>query len=74
MDRSKIDKLIETSYVSMPHEQKCDTKVRVFDKLKFAELLIRECAQLAGEAEENEREGRSTYFVVLDHFGLSSDK
>ena len=74
MDRSKIDKLIEASYVSEPHEREWDVEVQVFSKLKFAELLIRECAQLAGEAEENEREGRSTYFVVLDHFGLSSDK
>ena len=40
------------------------------DPDKFAELLIRKCAQLAGEAEENEHEGRSTYFVVLEHFGL----
>jgi hypothetical protein len=44
-----------------------------FDQDKFAELLIRKCALLAGEAEENEREGRSTYHVVLDYFGLQDE-
>ena len=73
MDRSKIDKLIEASYVSEPHEREWDVEVQVFSKLKFAELLICQCAQIAGEAEENEREGRSTYHVLLDYFGLTDE-
>ena len=74
MDRSKIKDLIEASYVSAPHSHLLDTEVEFFDKLKFAELIIRKCAQLAGEAEENEREGRSTYFVVLEHFGVDPNE
>ena len=37
---------------------------------KFAEQIIRECANLAGNAECNDRELRSVYDVILDNFGL----
>lgn len=40
------------------------------DPDKFAELIIRKCAQLAGSAESDDKEHRSTYFVILDNFGL----
>ncbi len=69
MDRSKINRLIEESYVLRSHERD-DCEVEVFDKLKFAELIIRECANLAGKAEEAASEGRSAYFVLLEYFGL----
>lgn len=70
MDRKIIKDLIEASYVKAPHEREWTTEVEVFNKLKFAELIIRECAKIAGEAEANEREGRSVHYVILEHFGV----
>lgn len=73
MNKERIDQLIKQSTTEVPHERDWDATSSVFSPHKFAELLIRECALIAGEAEENEREGRSTYHVVLDHFGLQDE-
>ena len=69
MNKQLIADLIKQATVEVPHERQWDATTPKFDQDKFAELLIRKCALLAGEAEENE--GRSTYHVVLDYFGLS---
>lgn len=70
MNKQLIADLVKQATVEVPHEREWDSTTSVFDQNLFAELLIRKCAQLAGEAEENEREGRSTYFVVLEYFEL----
>jgi hypothetical protein len=73
VNKQLIADLIKQATVEVPHERQCDATTSRFDQDKFAELLIRKCALLAGEAEENEREGRSTYHVVLDYFGLQDE-
>lgn len=70
LNKKLISDLAKQAMINVPHEREWDTMTSIFDQNLFAELLIRKCAQLAGEAEENEHEGRSTYFVVLEHFGL----
>ena len=70
MNKQLIADLVKQATAEVPHEREWDSTTSVFDQNLFAELLIRKCAQLAGETEENEREGRSTYFVVLEYFGL----
>ena len=50
-----IDELIRKATVEVPHERQWDATIQVFDKKLFAELLIKECARVAGDAEENEK-------------------
>ncbi len=37
---------------------------------KLAELIVRECAIVASRAENNDRELRSMYDVIHEHFGV----
>ena len=73
MNKQLIADLIKQATVQVPHEREWDSTTTKFDHNKFAELLIRKCAMLASEAEENEREGRSTYHVLLNYFGLQDE-
>jgi hypothetical protein len=41
-----------------------------FNKQRFAELLIKECAMIANQAENNDSEFRCMYDVVIEHFGI----
>ena len=42
----------------------------MLDKKRYAEVLIKECARVAGDAEENEKEQRSMFYVITEHFGV----
>ena len=65
-----IDELIRKATVEVPHERQWDATIQMFDKKLFAELLIKECARVAGDAEENEKEQRSMFYVITEHFGV----
>jgi hypothetical protein len=43
---------------------------RYFDKQKFAQLLIHECAIIANRADNTETEIRCMYDVITEHFGV----
>lgn len=42
----------------------------VFNKQKFAELIIKECAKVANQATNDDSELRCIYNVVIEHFGI----
>ena len=46
----KIEELINQATVEIPHEREWDKTTTYFDKLKFAELIVRECADAADMA------------------------
>ena len=60
-----IQKLMQQSMV----EHQFDLR---FSPEKFAELLVRECAELVKSAQltEDEHTWRSADYVVLEHFGV----
>ena len=70
VNKQLIADLVKQTTVEVPHERQWDSTTLVFDQNKFAELIIRKCAQLAGSAESDDKEHRSTYSVILDNFGL----
>jgi len=43
----RIKELAEQSYDEVPHERDWDATTRVFNKEKFAELIIKECNTVA---------------------------
>jgi hypothetical protein len=45
----RIKELIEKSYDIVPHERDWDATSRVFNKEKFAELIVKECIDYCGE-------------------------
>ena len=45
MDK-RIEEIIQQSYVEVSHERDWDATSKVFDKNKFAELLIKECCSI----------------------------
>jgi hypothetical protein len=46
----KIEEFIKQATIEIPHEREWDTTTTYFDKLKFAELIVRECADAADMA------------------------
>lgn len=42
----RIAELIGESYIEVPHERDWDATSTVFDKQKFAELIIKECISI----------------------------
>lgn len=45
--------------------------VRVSNEMKkFAELIIKECAHVANKAENNDKDLRAVYDVIIEHFGV----
>lgn len=45
----RIKELIEKSYDIVPHERDWDTNSSVFNKEKFAELIVKECLDIADQ-------------------------
>ena len=66
MDWRKIDALKRQCYLPID-DRNDDTE---YDMEKFAELIIRECAEVASRAENSETELRCMYEVVTQHFGV----
>lgn len=55
----RIKELAEQSYVEVPHERDWDATSKIFDKEKFAELIVKEClALLNGEKEYYSNPGK----------------
>ena len=46
----KIEELIKQATIEIPHEREWDTTTTYFDKLKFAELIVKKCADAADMA------------------------
>lgn len=67
----RINELIEQSYDEVPHERDWDATTKVFNKRKFAELIIRECA----DAGDMAHEARCDYIgdYIVEHFDLGAD-
>jgi hypothetical protein len=55
----RIKQLKEQSMEWMPNMADPDTKIRLLNAEKFAELLIKECASLVVDD-----------YVILEHFGV----
>ncbi len=47
------------------------TVLEYFNKEKFAELIIKECAIIANRAENSETETRCVFDIITDHFGVT---
>jgi len=47
-----------------------NSEIILFDKEKFAELIVRECANAANEWQTSEHPGLLCKNVILDHFGV----
>jgi hypothetical protein len=69
----KIKELIKLSYVEVPHERIWDAMSSVFDKEKFAELIIQECINVISQ--------NSDPFVatpysreIKEHFGIKNER
>jgi uncharacterized protein YutE (UPF0331/DUF86 family) len=45
----RIQELIAASYDEVPHERDWDATTSVFNKEKFAELIVQECASICEE-------------------------
>ena len=45
----RIAELISEAYIKVPHERDWDATSTVFDKQKFAELIIKECISVVEE-------------------------
>ena len=46
------------------------TELHELVELKFAELIVRECAVIANKAENTDAEIRCMYDVITEHFGV----
>lgn len=64
----RINELIKQSYEDVPHERDWDTTSRVFNKVKFAELIIHECVKVMED--EDEFYGEWLGEVIKHHFGI----
>lgn len=65
----RIKELIERSYVEVPHERDWDATSKIFDKELFAELIIKECCEVADESEQSDF--KVSKFIKL-HFDIES--
>lgn len=65
----RIKELIEQAYVEVPHERDWDAMSIVFNKEKFAELIVKECISMAKGFEFAVGcDGLSD--AIKDHFGV----
>jgi hypothetical protein len=72
--------MIEEAWITIPHERDWDATSTFFDKVKFAELIIKECAAVANyhsDGHENDQFGRKLFHYtvdvgeeITDYFGL----
>lgn len=71
MNKQLIEQLAEQSYVEVPHERDWDATVKIFDKEKFARLIIQECMTIADLP--NSADGKYDAFLpsemIAKHFG-----
>ena len=66
----QIEELIEQAYVEVLHERDWDATSQVFDKEKFAKLIILECRMTVGENFHECRTATKMDQILRDHFGL----
>ena len=79
----RIQELIKQSYDEVPHERDWDATSSVFNKEKFAELIIQECVNTIqnrapgqlGKAGEGWTNGyddglKTGAFLIKQHFGI----
>ena len=80
---NRIQELIKQSYDEVPHERDWDATSSVFNKEKFAELIIQECVNTIqhrapgqlGKAGEGWTNGyddglKTGAFLIKQHFGI----
>jgi hypothetical protein len=66
----RIRELAKQCYETGPIGKDGWPEYRRLNEVKFALLIVRECAIVANRAENNECEFRSMYNVVTEHFGV----
>lgn len=71
----KIKELIKLSYVEVPHERDWDAMSSVFNKEKFAELIVRECCNVCERLQDSlDRQNWPTPYEcavgIKEHFGI----
>ena len=64
----RIKELIDKAYIEVPHERDWDAMSSVFDKEKFAELIIKECCDMFTELRT--RPADLAALDVKKHFGV----
>ena len=68
----RIRDLAEKSYDIVPHERDWDATSRVFNKEKFAELLIQDCADFVRETYDHES-AETIAWTMEVKYGLHRD-
>lgn len=79
---NRINELIKQSYVEVPHERDWNATSSVFNKEKFAELIIQECIRQVEQATASpfislDDANRMSHFVavtkkkITKHFGVN---
>jgi hypothetical protein len=65
-----LQELAAAATIEVPHERDWDQVSHVFNKEKFAELIVKECVEVVTDAVDH-REPASTYAdKIKDHFGV----
>lgn len=63
----RINELAEQAYVEVPHERDWDATSQIFDKEKFAELIINQCMYVGRLAQI---ENKIVDSEIKDYFGI----
>jgi hypothetical protein len=66
-----IKELIEQSYDEVPHERDWDATTTVFNKEKFAELIILECDKFVTTNFNDS--GMTLGYKMKNHFGVNDE-
>lgn len=66
----RIKELIDKAYIEVPHERDWDAMSSVFDKEKFAELIVNECRDLVISNFHECRSVSRLDKIIRDHFGV----
>jgi hypothetical protein len=66
MNKELIQKLIKQSYF---YDEPNDSTI--FDREKFAELIVRECTNMLPEDSVRDANGVHMFYVIRKHFGVS---
>lgn len=76
MNKQLITDLVKQATVEVPHERQWDAMSSVFDKHKFAELIVKECGILADMYQREVKLGTinslntTCYEFITKHFGI----
>ena len=65
----RIRELKEQAMEWVPNQVDPDTKIRLLNAEKFAELIVRECVTVAMKAVSDD-EPKEAWYLIKEHFGV----